>query len=81
MSYQHLSHGCFLLLDLDEYDESKLLAELERRKKLRDEDKCDYCGRDVDPPCRFPTRHAHAVAARLRKLRAEDPDENRGIAR
>lgn len=47
--------------DLDEYTEQQLKNELERRRSLRDEGKCDYCqqlGNTTD--CKFPERHAVA---------------------
>jgi hypothetical protein len=47
--------------ELDEYTEQQLLDELERRRSLRDEGKCDYCqrlGNTTD--CKFPERHAIA---------------------
>ena len=45
-------------LDLDEYDEDVLIEELRHRKALRDEGKCDYCGRKPeDKSCKFPSRH------------------------
>ena len=46
------------LLGLDEYDEERLIAELEHRRKLREDGKCDYCGRSPETPtCKFPERH------------------------
>lgn len=45
--------------DLDEYTEKELKAELERRKDLRDEGRCDYCKQlGNTPDCRYPERHA-----------------------
>lgn len=44
--------------DLDEIPEAELLGELERRRSLRAQGRCDYCGVDHDgPTCRFPDRH------------------------
>lgn len=44
--------------DLDEFEEHELQGELERRQKLREQHKCDYCGKDTKKPiCRFPDRH------------------------
>jgi hypothetical protein len=44
--------------DIDEIPEAELLAELCRRRQLRDGGLCDYCGRNRDSkPCRFPERH------------------------
>lgn len=45
--------------DLDEYAESELLAEVQRREDLRRAGNCDYCKRAFgkSPPCRFPERH------------------------
>lgn len=55
------------LLDLDEIPEERLVAELERRKQLRSEGKCDYCERDVNTSsCKFPHRH-----------KAQEPEEVR----
>lgn len=53
-------------IDLDEIDEAKLAAEIERRQAQRFKGLCDYCGRRPnDPPCKFPSRHAdpRAIAA------------------
>jgi hypothetical protein len=48
-------------MGLDEYTEKQLLAELERRRALRNSGLCDYCERAADTtPCRFPERHSHA---------------------
>lgn len=45
-------------LDLDEYDESRLIGELERRKELRAKGLCDYCEYPVNVGCcKFPDRH------------------------
>lgn len=64
--------------DLDEYNERELLQELERRKTLREQGKCDYCGGDGPVACKFPTRHGPASYARQTQLQAEDPDNYRG---
>lgn len=52
--------------DLDEYAESELLRELQRRNDLRREGSCDYCKRHMiltkDAPCRFPNRHKGETA-------------------
>ena len=47
-------------LDLDEYDEKRLIDELARRVNLRAQGLCDYCARPygVKPSCKFPERHA-----------------------
>lgn len=44
---------------LDEYNAAELLAELERRTRLINQDQCDYCGqkKGTYPVCRFPKRH------------------------
>lgn len=39
-------------MDLDEYKESTLLAELARRQKLREQGRCDYCANAVGVPIR-----------------------------
>jgi hypothetical protein len=46
-------------LDLDEIDEARLVYELDRRRKLRSQHRCDYCERawGVLPVCKFPHRH------------------------
>ena len=45
-------------LDLDEMAETKLVQEIERRKKARAAGLCDYCGRAPDTStCKFPDRH------------------------
>jgi len=45
-------------LDLDEYDESRLVGEITRRKRLRAKGLCDYCERTPNTnPCKFPSRH------------------------
>lgn len=44
--------------DLDEFEEIELQKELDRRLKLRQSGRCDYCGREITTPiCRFPDRH------------------------
>lgn len=45
--------------DLDEHNTQDLLEELERRRALRAQGKCDYCGRVLHslPACRFVERH------------------------
>lgn len=35
------------LMDLDEYDEADLIAEIERRAAARASGHCDYCGRTL----------------------------------
>jgi hypothetical protein len=46
-------------LDLDEYDEERLLAELRLREERRLAGRCDYCNRPpTTPACKFPERHA-----------------------
>lgn len=48
-------------MDLDEYSEHVLVAELKRRNALRVENLCDYCRRSADStPCKFPERHKKA---------------------
>ena len=45
-------------LGLDEYDEKRLIDELERRRKLHEQGRCDYCGRLRETTsCKFPERH------------------------
>ncbi len=45
-------------MDLDQYSEAALKDELERRRKLRADGRCDYCGQPTTlPPCRFRARH------------------------
>lgn len=48
---------------IDEFDEHRLIAELERRKRLREENRCDYCclPRDSLPPCKMSRRHRGIV--------------------
>jgi hypothetical protein len=47
-----------LLRSLDEHTEADLLGELAKRKRLREEGKCDYCERSYKTsPCKFPGRH------------------------
>lgn len=50
-------------MDLDEYDEVQLNAELDCRKQRRADGKCDYCNRPfkTQPSCKFPERHAGEV--------------------
>lgn len=49
-------------LDLDEYDEARLVAELRKRRALRELGFCDYCGRPYNTPsCKFPDRHKAAT--------------------
>lgn len=53
--------------DLEEYNEHELMTELERRRRLHAEGKCDYCGRRGDTnPCRF--EHRHLAARRVLEL-------------
>jgi hypothetical protein len=48
-----------LTLDLDEYSEEALRAELVRRREARARLVCDYCGREAGTrPCKFPDRHS-----------------------
>lgn len=43
---------------LDEMDEEKLRAEIDRRGRLRRDGKCDYCERPpTAPTCKFEDRH------------------------
>ena len=45
-------------LDLEEYEELRLLDEIRRRAGLRSLGFCDYCARRPwEPPCKFPLRH------------------------
>jgi hypothetical protein len=50
-------------LDLDEYTEEALLAELKLRAERRSAARCDYCNRPIwekgvlTSPCKFPERH------------------------
>lgn len=46
-------------IGLDEYRESVLQEELERRAALREKGLCDYCERaiEVTSSCKFPERH------------------------
>lgn len=44
--------------DLEEYLDSELEQELERRKKCRANQVCPYCGRTrIEKPCKFPGEH------------------------
>lgn len=46
------------MLDLDECTDRDLRDELRRRRALRVEGKCDYCGRSPNTSaCKFPERH------------------------
>jgi len=49
----------YYVLSLDEYDEKTLRSEINRRERLRRDNKCDYCERlyNTVPSCRFPERH------------------------
>lgn len=48
-------------IDLDEYEETRLIEELKRRIKLQERGMCDYCERVSDtPPCKFPDRHSRS---------------------
>ena len=67
-------------LDLDEIGELSLIAEIERRKSLRNQGLCDYCESNCLRPCKFPLRHGVALAKLRQKLREQDPDEVRGRA-
>jgi hypothetical protein len=57
---------------LDEIDEGRLVYELERRRLLRSQGRCDYCERacGIEPPCKFPRRHQG-------KLWPEDEDNGK----
>lgn len=62
-------------MDLDEYDEQRLIAELVRRATARANGKCDYCTYPMGEPtprgyasCRFPDRH-NGMGAPLDLLR------------
>lgn len=45
-------------MDLDEYTEKALRAELKLRADRRAAGRCDYCNRTPETnPCRFPERH------------------------
>jgi len=57
-------------LDLDEYSEARLIAELTHRATLRAEGVCDYCGRNSNlPACRFPERHNLATRQSVENYR------------
>jgi hypothetical protein len=44
--------------DLDEIPTAELEQELETRRQLQMQGRCDYCGRlPTEPPCKFPQRH------------------------
>lgn len=60
-------------MDLDEYAEERLHAELIRRRDARLSGRCDYCGcpLDADPPCRFSDHHSRSPSA---GVRITDPD-------
>lgn len=46
---------------LDEVPLAELILEVERRRVLRSNNLCDYCGRiPDDPQCRFPDRHVRS---------------------
>jgi hypothetical protein len=55
-------------LRLEEVSEQALEGELERRRKLRSQGKCDYCERvwGMRPTCKFPQRHLPPRAVRLK---------------
>ena len=63
MVYRPPGKSTIECLSIDEFDEHRLLAELERRNYLRNENRCDYCGRPKDslPPCDKPRRHRGIV--------------------
>ncbi len=47
-------------IDLDEYSDRDLKAELQRRRAADEKGLCTYCGRrkGLVPACKFPERHA-----------------------
>lgn len=48
-------------LDLDEYDDDRLVGEMKRRAQLRTQGLCTYCERSgTTRPCKFPERHRQA---------------------
>lgn len=47
---------------LDEYTDTELKSELDRRDRARTKGVCDYCGRDPETePCKFRLRHYQQV--------------------
>lgn len=51
-------------VNLDEYEEWQLEAEIDRRRKLRAKGLCDYCERSIGAgsrPCKMTDRHAGDV--------------------
>ena len=47
-------------MDLDEYTEAQLTAEIRKRKELRAAGLCDYCERPpTATPCKMTSRHHH----------------------
>lgn len=45
-------------MNLDEYNEEEVAAEITRRARARKEGLCDYCLRPPgSEPCKFPARH------------------------
>lgn len=61
-----------LALDLDEIEESKLRAELERRAQAREMGLCDYCGREGDEtPCKMKERHKVAADLLVKQRRRQ----------
>lgn len=49
-------------LDLDEYEEERLIEEINRRVRLQEQGLCDYCERSPDTdPCKFPERHSFPI--------------------
>lgn len=58
--------------DLDEIPTVELKQELETRRQLQMQGRCDYCGRSpTEPPCKFPKRHRahHGISTATIKLR------------
>lgn len=58
--------------DLDEYSVEDLENEIKRRRILREQGICDYCGQTGDKPhCRMFDRHQTAALQWQRLLRIE----------
>jgi hypothetical protein len=57
-------------VELDEYTDEALRAELARRHFAQREGKCSYCGRPLrsEPRCRFPERHELYAATDPRSI-------------